>query len=358
MLTDLEWTARPIREPHQEVAQRVRASLSQTTGGSGSLGRLEELAIRLAGMRHAISPSVDPARIVLFGADHGIAPDAIGHLSHATTRTMLHAGLRGHTPTARMARQLDVDLEMVDVGIIAPSSATETPPVPPDHGRIRLFERAVACGTSDFRYGPAMTHAHLSQALKTGREAVNRAIQDGKRLLLAGDIGLAGTLSAGAVVSALLKAPPELLIGPGRHNLAPADFPRVAVLIQQGLDLHLPFHDTAMESLRRLGGYEMAALTGTFIACGQRGLPALVDGFVASTAALVAIFVHPSLQKWLFFAHRSAEPGQLLILRTLNVQPLIDLNMQWGEATGAAVALPILRLACSLCDEPASEDPA
>lgn len=355
MFVDLEWTARPIKVLHTETMERARAHFSQITTTEGSLGMLEALAVRLAGMQRRMHPQIDPARIVIFAADHGIAKEPVCLLPPAATRTMIHNCLRGVSPIARMAQQLDVDLELVDVGMIASAEAPQDTPPSSQKKGIRLIEQAIGPGCADFRFGSAMTHEQLSQALRAGQDAVKRAIRDGMRLFLGGEISIGGIVSANAIVSTLLKVLPENLVGSGKTSIPPESFPLITAIIQQGLDVHVPFHNTAMESLRRLGGFEIAALTGAFIACGQRGVPAVVDGFVASTAALVAIASHPPLQEWLIFAHRAAEPGQLRVLQTLNVQPVLDLNMHWGEASGAASVLPILRLACCFLPEESSE---
>lgn len=352
MFVDLEWTSRPIKTPYQETVQLAKNHFSQLTTNQGCLGRLEELAIRLAGLQRRKQPLIDPARVVIFAADHGFASESICALPQAATRSMVYDCMRGYSPIARMVRQLEVDLELVDVGMIAAPETSVQPVLDPKSTQVRFIEQAVAAGTADFRYGSAMTHEQISVALRVGRDAVKRAIDDGKRLFIGGDIGVGSIISANVIASILLKIPAEYLTGSGKSELSAEKIPRVAAVIQKGFDVHEPFHDKAIETLRRLGGFEIAALTGAFIACGQRGVPAVVDGFVATTAALVAISLHPPLKEWLIFAHRSAEPGQLLILQSLNIQPLIDLNMQWGEATGAVAVLPLLRLAgCLLQDE-------
>lgn len=346
MFVDLEWIAKPIKEPHAKAKKQAMAHFAQITTIDGSLGMFEELATRLAGMQRNVHPKVDPARVVIFAADHGMVSDSPCTQSQTVTRSMVYDCLRGVSPVAQMTRQLDVDLELVDVGMIAPSAAMSSPVCSSQSKKVCFIEQSAAFGSADFRFGPAMTHEQFSLALRAGKDAVNRAVRDKIRLFIGGEISIGGMVSASAIISAVLKNLPECFLGSGKSSLPPETFPHIVAMIQQGLDVHVPFHDKAMESLRRMGGFEIAALTGAFIACGQRGIPAVVDGFVASTAALVAISAHPPLKEWLIFAHRSAEPGQLSILKSLNVQPVLDLNMHWGEATGATAVLPILRLAC------------
>lgn len=344
MSFNLQWISKPIKVVSEEAKEQAKDHFSKLTTFQGSLGVLEALAIRLAGMQRSLRHSLDPARIVVFAADHGVANEPLCTLPKKTTRSMVGDCLRGVSPIARMVQQLNVDLELVDVGMRpSPEGVVSVPST--GGGRIRFMVQAVAPGSADFRFGSAMTHEQFSKALHVGRDAVNRAIQDGNRIILGGEIGVGGTMSAVAVACAFLKVPPESLAESGHGILTPEGLARRVEVVQQGLDAHVPFHSTAMESLRRLGGFEIAALTGAFIACGQRGLPAVVDGFVASVAALVAIAAHPPLHEWLIFAHCSPEPGQSLIFRRLAVQPVLDMNIYWGEGVGAATALPILRLA-------------
>ena len=302
MFVNLQWTSRPIKPIRSEIKEQSQALFAQLTATQGSLGLFETLAIRLACMQRTVQPKVDPARIVIFAADHGIAsPEICGSLP-STTRSIVDTCLQGVSPIARMAKQLDLDIELVDVGM-KPSIQT----APKAHSkRICWFEQAVAAGSADFQQGPAMSHEQFSQALRVGRNAVKRAIKDKKRLFIGGEMGVGGCVSASAMVCTILKILPEFLMAPGKGSFPPEGFARRVEVIQRGLDIHEPFHETAMESLRRLGGFEIAALTGAFITCGQQGLPAVVDGFVASTAALVAISLHPPLKEWLIFAHRAA----------------------------------------------------
>lgn len=356
MSVNLKWTARPIKVISEQARQQALAHFSQLTATSGSLGLFETLAVRMAGMQRNVHPTSDPARIVVFAADHGVMDASVCSLPKSATRSAVYDCLRGVSPIARMARPLEVDLELIDVGMTPSSDPLPDPTPSLQNGSVRFLEQAVGPGTTDFRLGAAMTHEQFSQALRVGRNAVDRAIQDNKRLFLGGEISIDGTLSATAVVSAVLKVLPEFLSGPGKGPLSPDGFVRRTERIQKGLDVHESFHTTAMEALRRLGGFEMAALTGAFIACGQRGLPAIVDGFSAATAAMVAIAAHPPLKEWLIFAHRAAEPGHLLIAQRLMVQPVLDLNIHHGEAVGAAAALPILRQACHLLAEGSSAE--
>jgi len=192
-----------------------------------------------------------------------------------------------------------------------------------------------------------MSDAQLRGALEAGRQSVERAGSGGAQLYIGGDMGIGNTTAAAALACALLSARPEALAGPGT-GLDKSGVAHKTSVIRRALEKHSAHLRTPCETLQRLGGFEIAALTGAYIRCAQLGLPALIDGFISSAAALAASRLVPGAQAWWLFAHRSAEPGHAPILAALEAHPLLDLGMRLGEGSGAAVAVPLLRLACVL----------
>lgn len=340
MMVDMSWFQKPIKGTSEQARRKVRDHFARNATGSCSLGRLEEVAVWLAGMQNSATPTVDPARVVVFAADHGIARVLTLSKPGQTTRDRTLACLMGQTPISLLCRQLDVSFEVVDVGMHASAD--------PSTG---LINQSSGSGTADFRTRSAMTGRQMTGALRAGRDAVNRALHDGVWLFIGGEIGVGKTTSAAAIASALLGLPPDLVAG-GAPGESRELFAQRVEAIQTSLDFHLPAHPTPLETLRRLGGFEIAALCGAYVACGQAGLPALVDGFTATTAALVAIVIHPPLKQWLMFAHRSAEPGHQPLLKALDASPVLDLDISLGEGAGAIASLSLLRLACLLARDP------
>ena len=192
-----------------------------------------------------------------------------------------------------------------------------------------------------------MSAEQCAAALQAGRDAALRAKQQGAQIFIGGEMGIANTTSASAIACALLSAAPESLAGPGT-GLDSAGVTHKAQVIARALGLHRATADQPLEVLRRLGGFEIAGLAGAYIAAAQNGLPVLVDGFISSVAALVAVRINPAVHTWLLFAHTSAEPGHQRVLAALEAQPLLQLGMRLGEGSGAAVAVPLLQLACAL----------
>ena len=226
---------------------------------------------------------------------------------------------------------------MIDLGTVGDTSDAEG-----------VTHIGLGAGTADFTLAPAMATAQLDAALDAGRAAVGDA-----DLFIGGEMGIGNTTSAAAVACVLLQLPPSRLAGPGT-GLNAKGVRHKAEIISKGLARHDIRPDAPLEALRCLGGFEIAALVGAYIAAGQRGVPVLVDGFISSVAALVAVRLRSELAPWLIFAHRSAEPGHDRVLEALDAAPLLDLGMRLGEGSGAAVAVPLLRQACALHNEMAT----
>ena len=322
-----------LPDPIAELAARQRQT--QLTKPPGALGTLESLAIRFASFQGTATPRLDRVHIAVFAADHGIAASGVSAYPQSVTAAMLRNFVGGGAAISVLARELGAALEVIDVGTLGD---------PPGAG---VIDARIAPGTRDFTTGPAMSDDELTRALRTGVDSAERAHAANAQLYIGGDMGIGNTTAATAIIAALLSLAPSTVTGPGT-GLDAAGVVRKARIIQQALWLHQSYCATPIETLRRLGGFEIAALTGAMTRAAQLGLPVLVDGFITSTAALVAVRVEPAVADWLLYSHRSAEPGHATLLQALGATPLLDLGMRLGEGSGAAVAVPLLRLACAI----------
>lgn len=336
------WLQQPIAKCDHSAQQRAHAHQQQLTKPPGSLGQLETIAEWLAGRQGRENPVADNISITIFAADHGIASAGTSAFPQAVTGEMVKNFAHGGAAISVLARQLQAQLEVVNLGTLnAPGPLPGVIDLPLGPGTANALEQA------------AMTDAQLQQALAAGRDAVLRAEAATAHLFIGGDMGIGNTASATACACALLALPATQLTGPGT-GLDAAGVTRKAALIQQAVDKHRTALDSPLNILRHLGGFEIAALVGSYIASAQRGLPVLVDGFITSSAALIAVRIQPAVRDWLLFCHRSAEPGHAHILAALQADPLLDLGMRLGEGSGAASAVPLLRLACALHNEMAT----
>jgi len=336
------WITEPARAIVSEAAEAARRRQDTLTKPAGSLGRLEELAVSLAGMQGSPHPALERVHIAVFAADHGVAAEGVSAYPQAVTVEMVRNFAAGGAAIAVLARTLNAKLEVVDVGTAA------------DPGPLSgVISQRAGVGTANFCIGPAMTEEQLEIALAAGRDAARRARAAGAQLFIGGEMGIGNTTSAAAITCALLSLAPELATGPGT-GLKQDGVSRKAEVVRAALERHHAALATPLDVLRCLGGFEIAALTGAYAACAQNGIPIVVDGFIAGAAALLAARLCPGAAGWFFHSHVSAEPGHAHLLRALDARPLLDLGMRLGEGSGAAVVVPLLRLACALHNEMAT----
>ncbi|KRB05756.1 MULTISPECIES: nicotinate-nucleotide--dimethylbenzimidazole phosphoribosyltransferase [unclassified Pseudomonas] len=330
------WWLNPCKPVDTQVVEQARARQQQLTKPAGSLGQLEALAVQLAGLQGRVKPSLEQVWIAIFAGDHGVVAEGVSAFPQEVTGQMLLNFVSGGAAISVLARQLGASLEVVDLGTVTPSL---------DLPGVRHLN--VGPGTANFVQGPAMTQAQGQLALQAGRDSVQRAIASGAQLFIGGEMGIGNTTAASALACALLDCPVVHLTGPGT-GLNAEGVSHKAQVIGRALAMHGAQRGDALQTLFNLGGFEIAALVGAYLACAQDGVAVLVDGFICSVAALVAVRLNPDCRQWLLFGHRGAEPGHRHVLETLDAQPLLDLGLRLGEGSGAALAVPLLRLACDL----------
>ncbi|HLB31469.1 MAG TPA: nicotinate-nucleotide--dimethylbenzimidazole phosphoribosyltransferase [Gammaproteobacteria bacterium] len=331
--------AGPVSATHEQQARERQAELTKPPG---SLGLLEDLAIRLAGLQHRERPWIERPAIRIYAADHGVAAEGVSAFPQEVTVQMIMNFANGGAAISVLARQLGADFQVINMG---------TAHAVPDHAMVR--HAAVGRGTRNFCESAAMTQGQLEQSLETGKTIVDEVVQAGADLFIGGEMGIGNTTSAAALACALLDRPAADLVGAGTGVDGEGLRNKIAT-VDRALLLHRPASVDPVSILMCLGGFEIAALTGSYIRCAQQGLPALVDGFICGAAAMAALRINPAIRPWLFFAHQSAEQGHRLLLEALEVRPLLSLDMRLGEGSGAAVVLPLLQAACRLHNQMAT----
>jgi nicotinate-nucleotide--dimethylbenzimidazole phosphoribosyltransferase len=331
-----DWINQPcpaVSVIHRDAAAARQGQLTKPTG---ALGRLETLAIELAGLQHTEKPRADRAPIVVFAGDHGIAAQGVSAYPQEVTIAMMANFAAGGAAISVLARELGSSLEVVDAGTLAEAAMPG------------IVEDKPRRGSRDFSQETALQPRDLAFALDCGRRAITRAAASEPDLLILGEMGIGNTTSAAAVAAALLGISAQEITGVGT-GLDARGRERKASIIDSALVYHgLAGSGAPDKILCAVGGLEIAAISGAVIAAAQRRIPVLVDGFIVSVAALAASRLNPSCRPYLIFSHRSAEQGHRLVLQALDAQALLDLDLRLGEGSGAALALPILRLACAL----------
>jgi nicotinate-nucleotide--dimethylbenzimidazole phosphoribosyltransferase len=339
MLPDWVYKKCPeISTAHRDAAIARQAQLTKPTG---ALGRLEQLAIELAGLQATEQPRAARVPIIVFASDHGIVAQGVSAYPQAVTIAMMATFASGGAAISVLARELGSSLEVVDAGTLAQE---QMPGVVTDKAR---------SGTRDFSIEAALAPSELAFAFEAGQRAVARAATSQPDLLIFGEMGIGNTTTSAAIAASLLGISAEEIAGSGT-GIDAAGRAHKARVIDAAIVHHGVAGATPEKILCAVGGLEIAAICGAIIAAAQRRIPVLIDGFIVSVAALAATRLNPSCQPFLLPSHQSAEQGHRLVLRTLNVQPLISLDLRLGEGSGAAIALPLVRLACSLHNDMAT----
>jgi len=330
-MTD-QWFLKPAKLIDQADLDSARSHQLQLTKPPGSLGQLEDIAILFCGWQKSVTPSCKQIQIAVFAADHGVCAQGVSAFPQQVTTQMVHNFTNGGAAISVLAKQLNAEFQVINLGLISPIDETEG-----------LINTPLMMGTQDFTQHSAMSPEILLDALNAGRAQIN----DKADLFIGGDMGIGNTSSASAIYSVLLEQSPELTVGPGtgvdKDGLA-----RKRKAIYQALNLHGEQLQTPLNILQRIGGLEIAGLVGAYIASAQAGVPILVDGFITTAAALLACRINPSVRAWMMFSHKSAEPAHTLALDSLEARPLLDLQMRLGEGSGAAVAASLIISALAL----------
>lgn len=339
----LERTIRAVRPVSEEARAAATERQGQLTKPPGSLGVIEAIGIQLAAIARRC-PSPIPRRPVVgvFAGDHGVCAQGVTPWPQEITTQMLVNMARGGAAINVLARQVGAEVLLTDVGVAGDY---------PAHDAIRA--RTVARGTRDFTVEPAMTLDEARAALEVGIEAAEEAIDAGADCLLTGEMGIGNTTPSSALIAVFTGSSPAEVTGRG----AGADdvmLARKTDAIQRALALHRPSPERPLEALAAVGGLEQAAIAGFILGGAARGVPIVLDGVIACSAALTAVALAPDAAGYLISGHAGAEPGIRVAVRHLGLVPLVDLGLRLGEGSGAVLALPLVQAAARILGEMAT----
>ena len=323
---------RPADEAAMDAARRRQAQLAKPPG---SLGQLEELSIRLAGVTGQVCPAMDKCRVAVFAADNGVVAEGVSCTPPSVTLQQAVNMTRRKTGMSAMAAAFGDDVAVVDVGIDG-----DVPPV-------GILDRKVRRGTGNIVREDAMTRRQVLEAMAAGMEQAALAKADGVTALGIGEMGIGNTTTSSAVLAALTGADVAAVTGRG-GGLTDEGFLRKKEVLRQSLALHRPDKNDVIGVLAGVGGLDLAAMTGAFLGCAHERIPAAVDGFISIAAALCAVRLCPTVRDYLIASHHTAEPAGVLLEQALDVKPIIDAHMALGEGTGAVLLFGMLDAAASL----------
>ena len=340
-------TIAAIAPLHAPSVKAARERQDQLTKPAGSLGRLEDMSVQLAGLAAQVPPPMpDPVAVAVFTADHGVHAQGVTPWPQQVTAQMVRNFLAGGAVINAVAAQSGATVLVVDVGTLNPLA-----PAP------GLLLRTVRRGTADLSVGPAMTREQAQQAIEVGIEVAAVLIADGHRCLVTGDMGIANTTASAALIAAFTGASAAEVTGRGT-GIDPETLAHKIDVVARALALHQVDPADPIGVLAALGGLEHAALAGFLLGAAAARVPVILDGVIAGAAALVAQALAPDVVSALIAGHRSTEPGAARALTRLGLTPLLDLGLRLGEGSGAALAIPIVQVAARVLAEVATFDSA
>ncbi len=325
----------------QSAMAAARARQQELTKPAGSLGRLEEIAIQLAGITGQPEPEIRRKAVIVMAGDHGVTAEDVSAYPAEVTPQMVYNFLRGGAAINALAKFAEARVIIVDMGVAA------------DIAHPGLISRKVAYGTANMARGAAMTREQMVEAISAGNDIFEAQFEQGIDLVATGDMGIGNTTASSAIAATLLGQPVSSVTGRGTgindEQLAHKIEVIEAALKQNQPDPHDPF-----DVLMKVGGFEIAGLVGVIIAAAARRVPVMIDGLISGAAALLAVEMQPLVRDYLFAGHRSVEQGHRLMLEHMRLAPLLDLNLRLGEGTGAVLAMNIIEAALRAHNEMAT----
>jgi nicotinate-nucleotide--dimethylbenzimidazole phosphoribosyltransferase len=320
----------------------ARARQDVLTKPQGSMGRLESLSIQLAGISGNPRPQMQHKVIVTMAGDHGVVAEGVSAYPQEVTPQMVANFLQGGAAINVLARHVGARVVVVDMGV-----AAELEPHPD------LVDKKVALGTHNIAQGPAMSREQAVQALLAGAEVVEGEFVRGLDILGTGDMGIGNTTPSAAIAAAITGHSPAEVVGRGT-GVDNGGLDRKIAAVQRALALNRPDPADALDVLAKVGGFEIGGLAGAMLAAAAHRRPVVVDGFISTAAAMIAVGLAPQVRSYLIPAHRSQERGHRIMLAWLGLEPLLDLDLRLGEGTGAALGISLAEAACKILNEMAT----
>jgi len=324
------------------VMTAARARQDTLTKPPGSLGRLEELSIQLAGITGKEIPSIKNKVIITMAGDHGVVAEGVSAFPQEVTPQMVLNFLHGGAAINVLARHVGARITIVDMGV-----AADMQPHP------LLLDMKIAHGTANLTKGPAMTREQAEQAILAGVEVIEAEIEKGLDIVGTGDMGIGNTTPSAAIAAALTGIEPAKLAGRGT-GIDDEGLKRKIDAIERALAVNQPDPKDGLDVLTKVGGFEIAGLVGVILGAAANRKPVMVDGFISTAAAMIAVTIAPAVRPYLISAHRSQEYGHAQMVEWLGLKPLVDFDLRLGEGTGAALGISIAEAACKILAEMAT----
>ena len=341
-MKSLNQTINSIKPLDKAAMAEARTRQDKLTKPAGSLGRLEELSIQIAGIEGKVRPSIENKAIITMAGDHGVVDEKVGNWPREVTAQMVENFLRGGAGINVLARQAGARIVFVDMGV-----ASDLKPDP------QLIVRKIGYGTKNMCLGPAMTKEQAIKAVEAGIDIVNNEADKGLDIVGTGDMGIGNTTASSAIFAAMTGKPVEEVTGRGT-GLNDEQLVHKIDVIKRALLVNKPDPAKPLDVLAKVGGFEIGGLAGVMLGAAARRIPIVIDGFISGAAALIAMALAPQLKDYIIAAHVSAEAGHSAMLKHMGLKPLLNLDMRLGEGTGAALGIFIVEAAVRTLNEMAT----
>lgn len=325
-------------------AARLRQQL--LTKPLGSLGRLEELSIQLAGITGSMRPPLRPCHVIVCAGDHGVTAEGVSAYPSEVTAQMVHNFLAGGAAVNVLARLFGADVTVVDVGV-----KSDLAPHP------QLVSAKIRPGTQNFYHEPAMERHEATASIETGIAVAKAAVERGARVLVTGDMGIGNTTASAAIAAVLTGWPVIEVTGLGA-GVGREGWRQKIDVIERSLAFHMPDANDPIDVLCKVGGLEIGAIAGVVLAAAALHMPVIIDGVISTAGAALAVALCPAAKAFIIPGHQSQEPGHRALLEHMDLRPLMNLDMRLGEGTGALLALPLLDAALATLNEMATFEDA
>ena len=331
-----------IEKIDSSLADKAQERLDNLTKPPGSLGRLEELAKQIVEITRNEKPALKNKVIFTFAGDHGIAEEGVSAYPQAVTAQMVYNFINGGAGINVLARHVGARVVVADLGV-----ASDLKP------HKDLVIKKVALGTRNMARGAAMSKEEALKAVENGIEIFLNELPKGIDIIGTGEMGIANTTAASAIVSAILNKPVEELTGRGT-GIDDSALKNKIEAIKKALEKNKPNPKDAIDVVSKVGGFEIAGLAGVILAAASKRVPVVIDGFISTAAALIAYTLEPKVREYLIAAHCSVEKGHKAVLEYMGLKPILDLNLRLGEGTGAALAMNIIEASVKILKEMAT----
>jgi nicotinate-nucleotide--dimethylbenzimidazole phosphoribosyltransferase len=323
---------------HADKMEEAQERLNNLLKPPGSLGKLEDIARQLAGITGKLDNTIGKKTIIVMCADNGVVAEGVASFPKEVSLLVTETIASGLSGVAVLARHSGTELKVVDVGL---------------EGEVKnsaIIVRKIRKGTSSFLKGPAMSREEAIIAIKTGIEMTNKAIDEGATLIGTGEVGIGNTTTSSAVLYAFSGSDLDMIVGRGA-GLTDEGLARKKEVIRRGVELNSPDPSDAIDVLAKVGGFDLAGLTGVYLAAASRRVPVVIDGFISGVAAVAASKIKPGAKNFMLTSHVSVEPGAAKVGELLGLNPMLDMNMRLGEGTGCALAFNIIEAATKMMNE-------